>query len=80
MSDPFRRACLVAAVVLGCTFSAFQILHDVRVPMRLLPGTAARVNGRSIDAESVSRTVAGMDARDRRFENSDPARCALQND
>jgi hypothetical protein len=70
MSDSFRRACLVAAVILGCTFSAFQILHDVRVPMRLLPGTAARVNGRSIDADSVNRTVAGMDARDRRFESA----------
>jgi hypothetical protein len=70
MSDSFRRACLVAAVILGCTFAAFQILHDVRVPMRLLPGTAARVNGRSIDTDSVSRTVAGMDARDRRIESA----------
>lgn len=69
MSDSFRRACLVAAVILGCAFSAFQILHDVRVPLRFLPGTAARVNGRSIEADSVSRTVAGMDARDRRFES-----------
>jgi hypothetical protein len=70
MSDSFRRACLVTAVILGCAFSAFQILHDVRVPMRLLPGTAARVNGRSIDADSVNRTVAGMDARDRRSESA----------
>ena len=70
MSDSFRRACLVTAVVLGCAFSAFQILHDVRVPMRLLPGTAARVNGRSIDVDSVNRTVAGMDARDRRSESA----------
>ena len=70
MSDSLRRACLVAAVVLGCTFSALQILHDVRVPIRLLPGTAARVNGRSIDADSVNRTVAGLDARDRRFESA----------
>src|SRR6266702_4346831 len=70
MSDSFRRACLVAAVILGCTFAAFQILHDVRVPMRFLPGTAARVNGRPIDADSVSRTVAGMDARDRRTESA----------
>jgi hypothetical protein len=38
--------------------------------MRLLPGTAARVNGRSIDADGVNRTVAGMDARDRRFESA----------
>ena len=70
MSDSFRRVCLVAAVILGCAFSAFQILHDVRAPMRFLPGTAARVNGRSIDADSVSRTVAGMDARDRRSESA----------
>jgi hypothetical protein len=70
MSDSFRRACLVTAVILGCAFSAFQILHDVRVPMQLLPGTAARVNGRSIDADSVNRTVAGMDARDRRSESA----------
>jgi SurA N-terminal domain len=70
MSDSFRRACLVAAVILGCAFSAFKILHDVRVPMRFLPGTAARVNGRSIDADSVNRTVAGMDARNRRFESA----------
>jgi SurA N-terminal domain len=70
MSDSFRRACLVAAVILGCAFSALQILHDVRVPMRLLPGTAARVNGRTIDAASVNRTVAGMDARDRRSESA----------
>lgn len=69
MSDSFRRACLVAAVILGCAFSAFQILHGVRVPLRFLPGTAARVNGRSIDADSVNRTVAGMDARERRFES-----------
>jgi len=63
MSDRFRRACLVGAVVIGCAWSAFQILRDVRVPMQLLPGVAARVNGRSIDADSVNRTVAGMDAR-----------------
>ena len=69
MSDTFRRTCLVAAVILGCAVSAFQILHDVRVPVRFLPGTAARVNGRSIDTDSVNRTVAGMDARDRRVES-----------
>jgi len=63
MTDRFRRVCLVGAVVIGCAWSAFQILHDVRVPMQLLPGVAARVNGRSIDADSVNRTVAGMDAR-----------------
>jgi hypothetical protein len=70
MTDTFRRACLGAAVVIGCAFSAFQILHDVRVPMRLLAGVAARVNGRSIDVDSVNRTVAGLDARDRRFESA----------
>jgi len=63
MTDRFRRVCLVGAVVIGCAWSAFQILQDVRVPMQLLPGVAARVNGRSIDADSVNRTVAGMDAR-----------------
>ena len=68
MSDRFRRACLVGAVVIGCAWSAFQILHDVRVPVQLLPGVAARVNGRSIDTDSVNRTVAGMDARVRRSE------------
>jgi hypothetical protein len=66
MSDRFRRICLVVAIIVGCAFSALQILHDVRVPVRLLPGIAARVNGRSIDADSVSRTVAGMDDRERR--------------
>jgi hypothetical protein len=70
MSAPFRRTCLVVAVILGCAFSALQILHDVRVPVRFLPGTAARVNGRSIDADSVNRMVAGMDARDRRSESA----------
>jgi hypothetical protein len=63
MTDRFRRACLVGAVIIGCACSAFQILHDVRVPVQFLPGVAARVNGRSIDMDSVNRTVAGMDAR-----------------
>jgi hypothetical protein len=66
MSDGFRRACLAVAVVIGCFYAAFQILHDVRVPVQLLPGVAARVNGHPIDADSVNRTVAGMDARMRR--------------
>lgn len=70
MSDGFRRACLAVAVVIGCAYSAFQILHDVRVPVRLLPGVAARVNGHPIDADSVNRTVAGMDARMRRSETA----------
>jgi hypothetical protein len=63
MTDGFRRACLMAAVVIGCAYSAFQILHDVRVPVQLLPGVAARVNGHQIDVDSVNRTVAGMDTR-----------------
>jgi len=70
VTDTFRRACLVAAVVIGCAYSAFQILHDVRVPVQLLPGVAARVNGRQIDADSVNRTVAGLDARERRSESA----------
>jgi hypothetical protein len=70
MTDTFRRACLIAAVVIGCAFSAFQILHDVRVPVQLLPGVAARVNGRQIDMDSITRTVAGMDARERRSESA----------
>lgn len=70
MTDTFRRACLVAAVAIGCAYSAFQILHDVRIPVQLLPGVAARVNGRQIDADSVNRTVAGMDARERRSESA----------
>src|SRR6201996_795093 len=70
MSDSFRRAGLVVAVIVGCGYSAFQILHDVRVPVRLLPGVAARVNGHPIDADSVNRTVAGMDARVRRSETA----------
>ncbi len=70
MTDAFRRACLIAAVICGCAFSAFQIIHNVRVPVRLLPGVAARVNGRSIDQDSINRTVAGMDARERRSESA----------
>ena len=68
MTDNFRRACLVGAVVIGCAWSAVQILHDVRLPVQLLRGVAARVNGRSIDTDSINRTVAGMDARVRRSE------------
>ena len=69
MTDSFRRACLTAAVIAACAFSAFQILHDIRVPLSLSPGVAARVNGKSIDSESVSRTVAAMDSRERRSES-----------
>ena len=68
MTDGFRKTCLVAAVVIGCAYSAFQILHDVRVPVQLQPGVAARVNGHQIDVDSVNRTVAGMDARVRHSE------------
>ena len=68
MSERFRRACLVVAVAAGCGYSAFQILHDVRVPVELLPGVAARINGHPIDADSVNRTVSGLDARLRRSE------------
>lgn len=70
MSNSFRRACLAVAVIIGCAYSAFQILHDVRVPVQLLPGVAARVNGHPIDADSVNRTVAGMDARVRLSETA----------
>jgi PPIC-type PPIASE domain len=70
MSNGFRRACLAVAVIIGCAYSAFQILHDVRVPVQLLPGVAARVNGHPIDADSVNRTVAGMDARVRLSETA----------
>lgn len=69
MTEGFRRACLALAVVIGCAWSAFQILHDIRMPMQLLSGVAARVNGHQIDADSVNRTVAGMDARMRHSED-----------
>lgn len=68
MSESFRRTCLVVAVLAGCGYSTFQILHDVRLPVELLPGVAARINGHPIDADSVNRTVAGLDARLRRSE------------
>jgi len=70
VTDRFRRACVVTAVIIGCLFSGFQILHDLRVPALVAPGIAARVNGRSIDVDSVNRTVAGMDARDKRSESA----------
>jgi hypothetical protein len=66
MSERFRRACLIAAVVAGSVFSAAEILHEVRLPIGLLPGVAARVNGRPIDTDNVNRTVTGLDARDTR--------------
>jgi hypothetical protein len=58
-----RRAWLILGALTGCVLSAIQILHDARIPVRFLPGVAARVNGREIDAASVDRTVAGFDAR-----------------
>src|SRR5882757_8989600 len=68
MTLPGRRAWLIAGAVTGCLLSAIQILHDARVPVRFLPGVAARVNGREIDAAGVDRTVAGLDARLRNSE------------
>jgi parvulin-like peptidyl-prolyl isomerase len=70
MTSPGRRAWLIAGALAGCLLSAIQILHDARIPVRFLPGVAARVNGRDIDAASVDRTVAGFDAR---LRNSEPA-------
>jgi parvulin-like peptidyl-prolyl isomerase len=63
-----RRAWLIAGALTGCLLSAIQILHDARIPVRFLPGVAARVNGREIDAASVDRTVAGFDGRLRNSE------------
>jgi hypothetical protein len=57
-----RRAWLLAGALLGSLMGAAQILHDLRVPVRLLDGVAARVNGREIDSSSIERTVAGSDA------------------
>jgi hypothetical protein len=57
-----RRAWLLAGALVGCLMGAAQILHDLRVPVRLLDGVAARVNGREIDSSSIERTVAGSDA------------------
>jgi hypothetical protein len=57
-----RRAWLLAGVLVGCLMGAAQILHDLRMPVRLLDGVAARVNGREIDSGSIERTVAGSDA------------------
>jgi hypothetical protein len=65
-----RRTWLVFGALTGCLLAAIQIFHDARIPVRFLPGVAARVNGREIDAASVDRTVAGFDARVR---NSQPA-------
>jgi hypothetical protein len=61
-TDGARRAWLCAGALAGCLLGAAQILHDLRVPVRLLDGIAARVNGREIDSGSVQRIVAGSDA------------------
>jgi hypothetical protein len=63
MTDRSRRAWLITGAFTGCALAATQILHDVRMPVQLVPGVAARVNGREIDAVSVNRTVASFDAR-----------------
>src|ERR1700726_3384508 len=70
MTYSARRTWLVFGALTGCLLAAIQIFHDARIPVRFLPGVAARVNGREIDAASVDRTVAGFDARVR---NSQPA-------
>jgi hypothetical protein len=61
-SSGARRAWLLAGALVGCLAGAAEILHGLRVPVRLLDGVAARVNGREIDSSSVERTVAGSDA------------------
>jgi parvulin-like peptidyl-prolyl isomerase len=71
MTSSARRAWLIFGALTGCLLSAIQILHDARIPVGFLPGVAARVNGREIDAASVDRTVAGFDAR---LRNSESAR------
>jgi parvulin-like peptidyl-prolyl isomerase len=68
MTSPGRRAWLIAGALTGCLLSAIQILHDARIPVKFLPGVAARVNGREIDAAGVDRTVAGLDVRLRNSE------------
>jgi PPIC-type PPIASE domain len=62
MTPHSRRAWLIGGALTGCALAAIQILHDVRIPVRLLPNVAARVNGREIDEASVDRTVASFDA------------------
>jgi len=74
MTSAARRAWLIAGALTGCLLSAIQILHAARIPVGFLPGVAARVNGREIDAASVDRTVAGLDARLRKSEAAARAR------
>src|SRR5713101_5202308 len=69
MTSRARRAWLIGGALTGCVLAAIQILHDARIPVRFLPGIAARVNGREIDTASVDRTVAGLDVR---LRNSEP--------
>jgi parvulin-like peptidyl-prolyl isomerase len=70
MTSGARRAWLIAGALTGCLLSAIQILHAARIPVGFLPGVAARVNGRDIEAASVDRTVAGLDARLRNSEQA----------
>lgn len=63
MTAQARRVWLTVGALTGCALAAMQILHDIRIPVGFLPGVAARVNGREIDAAGVDRTVAGLDAR-----------------
>jgi hypothetical protein len=74
MTSRARRAWLIFGALAGCVVSAIQILHGTRIPVGFLPGVAARVNGREIDAASVDRTVAGFDARLRNSEPDDRKR------
>ena len=69
MTSRARRAWLLGGALSGCVLAAIQILHDARIPVRFLPGIAARVNGREIDTASVDRSVAGLDVR---LRNSEP--------
>ena len=66
MRERHRRLWLLATVVIGCIVSAVQILRDIRLPVQWQVGVAARVNGEKIALDSVNRTVAGLNARDRR--------------
>src|SRR5260370_35918908 len=54
-----RRAWLLAGALVGCLAGAAEILHGLRVPVRLRDGVAARVHGREIASSSVQRTVRG---------------------
>jgi hypothetical protein len=60
----------MGGAVAGCVLAVLQILHDARIPVQWLPGVAARVNGREIDAAAVELTVAAFDSR---LRSSEPA-------